>query len=210
MKFDKRDLLLYAVTDRRWTGEETLYTQVEKALTGGATFVQLREKNLSETEVLEEAREIQALCRKYGVPFVIDDDVELAVKIGADGVHVGQSDLGAAEARKRIGPDKILGVSAQTIEQARQAEAQGADYLGVGAVFSTGSKDDAVEVDHQRLRRSAAGFPYRRWLSAALLRKTPENLRGEALPVSRLSVPCSAPKILKKRRGVSERLLRKW
>lgn len=157
MKFDKRDLLLYAVTDRRWTGEETLYTQVEKALTGGATFVQLREKNLSETEVLEEAREIQALCRKYGVPFVIDDDVELAVKIGADGVHVGQSDLGAAEARKRIGPDKILGVSAQTIEQARQAEAQGADYLGVGAVFSTGSKDDAVEVDHQEAEAICRG-----------------------------------------------------
>lgn len=149
MKFDRSDLLLYAVTDRHWLGAQTLREQVEKALKGGATFVQLREKSLGEEEFLEEARDIQALCRAYGVPFVIDDDVALAVKIGADGVHVGQSDMNAEDVRAAIGEDKILGVSVQTPQQARLAQAQGADYLGIGAVFPTGSKADAVEVEHE-------------------------------------------------------------
>lgn len=142
----KDSLLLYAVTDRHWLGEETLYSQVEKSLKGGVTFVQLREKDLDEEQFMQEAEEIKALCAKYGVPFVLNDNVELAVKVGADGVHVGQSDMEAADVRALIGPDKILGVSAQTVEQAKRAQAHGADYLGVGAVFPTGSKDDAVEV----------------------------------------------------------------
>lgn len=152
MKFDKKDLLLYAVTDRHWLGNETLYSQVEKALKGGATFMQLREKNLDEASFLEEAKEIQALCKTYGVPFVVNDNVAIAKAIDADGVHVGQSDMEVGDVRAIIGPDKILGVSAQTVEQAKLAEERGADYLGVGAVFPTGSKDDAVEVDHQTLK----------------------------------------------------------
>ena len=152
MKFDKKDLLLYAVTDRHWLGNETLYSQVEKALKGGATFMQLREKNLDEASFLEEAKAIQALCKTYGVPFVVNDNVAIAKAIDADGVHVGQSDMEAGDVRAIIGLDKILGVSAQTVEQAKLAEERGADYLGVGAVFPTGSKDDAVEVDHQTLK----------------------------------------------------------
>lgn len=148
----EKELLLYAVTDRHWLGEETLYDQVKKALDGGATFVQLREKNLDREDFLAEAKEIQKLCREYGVPFVINDEVSIAKDIYADGVHVGQSDMEAMDVRKILGPDKILGVSAQTVEQAVIAEKHGADYLGVGAVFTTGSKDDADDVSHETLK----------------------------------------------------------
>ena len=148
----KEDLLLYAVTDRSWLNGETLYAQVEKALKGGVTFVQLREKALDEQAFLEEAKEIQKLCAKYHVPFVINDNVEIAAQIGADGVHVGQSDMEAGDVREKLGPDRIIGVSAQTVEQAVRAQERGADYLGVGAVFPTGSKADAVEVSHETVR----------------------------------------------------------
>ena len=146
------DLLLYAVTDRAWLGERTLYEQVEEALKGGATFVQLREKELGDEAFLTEAVEIQELCRQYRVPFVINDNVAIALKINADGVHVGQSDMEAGDVRALIGKDKILGVSAQTVEQAILAERRGADYLGVGAVFHTGSKADADDVTHDTLK----------------------------------------------------------
>ena len=148
----KEDLLLYAVTDRSWLNGETLYAQVEKALKGGVTFVQLREKALDEQAFLEEAKEIQKLCAQYHVPFVINDNVEIAAQIGADGVHVGQSDMEAGDVREKLGPDRIIGVSAQTVEQAIRAQERGADYLGVGAVFPTGSKADAVEVSHETVR----------------------------------------------------------
>lgn len=148
----EKELLLYAVTDRHWLGEETLYDQVKKALDGGATFVQLREKNLDREVFLAEAKEIQKLCKKYGVPFVVNDEVSIAKDIDADGVHVGQSDMEAMDVRKILGPDKIIGVSAQTVEQAIIAEKHGADYLGVGAVFTTGSKDDADDVSHETLK----------------------------------------------------------
>lgn len=152
MKCSKKDLLLYAVTDRSWLKEDTLYHQVEQALEGGATFVQLREKELDEEHFLEEAREMKELCGRYKVPFVINDNVEIAAEIDADGVHVGQSDMKAGDVRKRLGQDKIIGVSAQTVEQALLAEEMGADYLGVGAVFHTGSKADADDVSHETLR----------------------------------------------------------
>lgn len=152
MKCDKKDLLFYAVTDRSWLNAETLYSQVEKALEGGATFVQLREKHLDHDAFLQEAKEIKELCAKYQVPFVLDDDVELALEVGADGVHVGQSDMEAGDVRAKLGEDKIVGVSAQTVEQALLAQERGADYLGVGAVFPTSSKDDAVEVDHEMVK----------------------------------------------------------
>lgn len=146
------ELLLYAVTDRHWLNGATLISQVEAALKGGATFIQLREKNLDDEAFYQEALEIQKLCREYKVPFVINDNVELAKKIGADGVHVGQSDMEALDVRKVLGDDKIIGVSAQTVEQAELAEKHGADYLGVGAVFPTGSKDDATEVSFEMLK----------------------------------------------------------
>lgn len=152
MKCDKKDLLLYAVTDRSWLNGRTLYQQVEETLKGGATFIQLREKELDQEHFLEEAKEIQKLCKMYHVPFVINDNVEIAVSIDADGVHVGQSDMEAGDVRKKLGPDKIIGVSAQTVEQAVLAEKRGADYLGVGAVFPTSSKSDACEVEHDMLR----------------------------------------------------------
>lgn len=152
MKCDKKDLLLYAVTDRSWLGEESLYSQVEKALKGGATFIQLREKELDEEHFLKEAKEIKELCKKYRVPFVINDNVEIALAADADGVHVGQSDMEAGDVRRKLGADKIIGVSAQTVEQAVLAQERGADYLGVGAVFHTGSKADADDVSHEMLK----------------------------------------------------------
>ena len=153
MRLNKEDLLLYAVTDRRWLKEgETLVTRTEKAIDGGVTFVQLREKDLDEENFEREGRELKELCRKRGVPFVINDNVDLAAKLDADGVHVGQSDMEALDVRRIIGGDKILGVSAQTVEQAVTAEKHGADYLGVGAVFPTGSKDDAAEVSYDTLK----------------------------------------------------------
>jgi len=153
MMFDRKDLMLYAVTDRSWLrGGEALRSQVEKALQGGASFVQLREKELSDDEFLKEALEIRELCRKYNVPFVINDNVEVAMAADADGVHVGQSDMEAGEVRRRIGRDKILGISAASVEQAMLAEKKGADYLGVGAVFPTSSKSDAEEVSFETLK----------------------------------------------------------
>lgn len=144
MNCTKESMLLYAITDRAWVGKQTLMEQVKDSLEGGITFLQLREKDLDETHFLEEAREMRALAAQYHVPFVINDNVEIALACGADGVHVGQSDMAASIARDKLGPDKIIGVSAQTVEQALAAEKMGADYLGVGAVFATSTKDADV------------------------------------------------------------------
>lgn len=146
-------LLLYAVTDRHWLNGRSLYDVVRESLDGGVTFLQLREKDLDDANFYEEAVKLQEMAKEYGVPFVVNDNVDIAVRMDADGVHVGQSDMEAGDVRALIGPDKILGVSAQTVEQAVLAEQRGADYLGVGAVFPTGSKDDAVEVTHETLRQ---------------------------------------------------------
>ncbi len=181
MNFDRTHLLLYAVTDRSWLRGERLSAQVEKALKGGATMVQLREKQLGEEEFRREAEELLRLCRSYGVPLIINDNVALAKEIGADGVHVGQDDMGAARARQELGPDKIIGVSAHSVEEALEAERQGADYLGVGAVFHTGSKPDASLLSHETLRRicRASALP-----AAAIGGITSENigaLRGTGI-----------------------------
>lgn len=152
MNCSKEDLLLYAVTDRHWLNGRSLIEVVKESLEGGVTFLQLREKELDDESFLKEAKELKALCREYKVPFVINDNVEIAIKTDADGVHVGQSDMEAGDVRKRLGPDKIIGVSAQTVEQAVLAEKRGADYLGVGAVFPTGSKDDADDVSFETLK----------------------------------------------------------
>ncbi len=146
MRCKKETMLLYAVTDRMWTGKETLMEQVEDALRGGVTCVQLREKELDEESFLKEAMEMKALCARYGVPFIVNDNVEIAIRCKADGVHVGQSDMAAGNVRAMIGADMLLGVSAQTVEQALAAQAAGADYLGIGAMFPTDTKKDAKEV----------------------------------------------------------------
>lgn len=152
MKCDKKDLLLYAVTDSRWTGRQTLYEQVEEAIKGGITFLQLREKDLDEGSFLKEAEKMRDLCRKNQIPFIINDNVDIALKTGADGVHVGQEDMEAQDVRKILGEDKIIGVSARTVEQAVKAQQQGADYLGVGSVFTTGTKLDAGHVSYGTLK----------------------------------------------------------
>ena len=149
----KDAMLLYAVTDRAWVGKQTLAQQVESALKGGATCVQLREKQLDKEAFLAEALEIKELCHQYKVPFFIDDDVDIAIRSGADGIHVGQSDMEAGNVRRLVGDKMILGVSAQTVEQAVTAEAAGADYLGVGAVFPTSTKLDAEDVPHAELKK---------------------------------------------------------
>ena len=152
MNCDKKDLLLYAVTDRAWLGDKTLAQQVEESLKGGATMVQLREKHLDRETFKTEALELKELCRRYSVPLIINDNVELALEIGADGVHVGQEDLEAGRARALLGPDKILGVSAHSVEEALRAQEAGADYLGAGAVFPTGTKDDVSVLPYERLK----------------------------------------------------------
>ena len=152
MKLDKSSLLLYAVTDRSWLFNRTLENDVEEALKGGVTILQLREKELEEDKFLEEANNISKLCKKYNVPFIINDNVDIAFKCNADGVHVGQDDMNAETTRRIIGKDKILGVSVTNKEEAIIAEAMGADYLGVGAIFSTSTKLDADAVSIEELK----------------------------------------------------------
>lgn len=143
MKCDKKMMQLYAVTDRAWLHGKTLYEQVEAALKGGVTCVQLREKELDDDTFLAEAVSIAALCRQYGVPFFINDNVEIAVKCHADGIHVGQEDMAASQVRERVGDDMMIGVSVHTVQEALDAVKAGADCLGVGAMFSTSTKVDA-------------------------------------------------------------------
>lgn len=152
MTIDANDLRLYALTDRRWTGDLSLVNQVEQALQGGVTCVQLREKNLKDDQLKDLALAIQKLCQSYQVPFIINDHVDLAIEIQADGIHIGQEDMEAGKVRNLIGPNMILGVSTKTLDQARQAQNVGADYLGVGAVFSTDTKDDATIISKSLLK----------------------------------------------------------
>lgn len=161
MKFSKESLRLYAVTDRTWLNGRTLRQVVSEAVSGGATTIQIREKNSGYEDFKSQALEIQALCKENHIPFIVNDNVDLALDIDADGVHVGQSDMEAVRVRDLIGPDKILGVSASTVQEAIEAERNGADYIGAGAVFQTGSKSDAVNVTHDVLREicSAVKIP---------------------------------------------------
>ncbi|NLZ48737.1 MAG: thiamine phosphate synthase [Clostridiales bacterium] len=153
MKFDRKSMLLYAVTDRAWLGAKSLSMVVREALEGGASFIQLREKNLSFDDFLAEANEIKEVCKEYMVPFVINDNVDVALACDADGVHLGQDDMSPIEARKILGDNKIIGLSAVNLEQAILAEKQGADYLGVGAVFPTSTKEDADYVSYEELKK---------------------------------------------------------
>lgn len=152
MNIDKKTLRLYAITDRTWLDGRTLYYDVEKALKGGVTLLQLREKNMSTDDFINSAKEIKLLCEKYNVPLIINDNVDVAKAVNADGVHIGQNDMPAHEARKILGKNKIIGVTAKTVEQAQKAEKDGADYLGSGAIFATTTKGDAKKMDIQTLK----------------------------------------------------------
>ena len=152
MKCDKHNMLLYAVTDRAWVGKQTLYQQVESALKGGATCVQLREKELDEDAFLAEAMDLAALCKRYGVPFFINDNVDIAIKCHADGIHVGQEDMAAAQVRARVGEGMMIGVSVHSVEEALEAVKNGADCLGVGAAFATHTKADVNVLPHETLK----------------------------------------------------------
>lgn len=152
MKLNKEQLKLYLVTDRQWTGNQSLLEQVEESIQGGVSIVQLREKNLDDESFLKEAIQMKELAAKYGIPFIVNDNVLVALHSKADGIHIGQNDLAIQEVRKMVGPHRIIGVSAQTVEQAITAQQNGADYLGVGAVFSTTTKSDAIEVSYEMLK----------------------------------------------------------
>ena len=152
-------LRLYAVTDRAWVGAQTLPQQVEAALKGGATCVQLREKHLDDAAIRAEALKISALCKQYRVPFILNDNVALAAECGADGVHLGQEDMDPAQARQILGPDAIIGVSAHSVAEAKAAVAAGADYLGCGAMFATTTKTDTTTLPKETLRAICEAVP---------------------------------------------------
>ena len=152
MSFCANNLLLYAVTDRAWVGRLTLLEQIEAVLKNGVTLLQLREKRLPEEQLVAEAIQVKALCRRYQVPLIINDNVNAALKSGADGVHVGVDDLPVKEIRRRAGKGFIIGATAKTVEQAKQAEQAGADYLGVGAVFPSPTKKSAIRITVEQLR----------------------------------------------------------
>lgn len=159
MNCSREMMRLYAVTDRSWLNGQTLYEQVEQALKGGVTLVQLREKGLGAEQFLQEARQIQQLCRRFGVPLIINDSIEVALAVDADGVHLGQDDANAAQARQLLGKDKIIGISAHNVQEALQAVQDGADYLGSGAVFGSGTKTNVSTLPMQTLREICSAVP---------------------------------------------------
>ena len=178
MKFDRDNLLLYAVTDRAWVGRQTLLEQIESALAGGVTLVQLREKRMSGEDLVREAREVRALCHRYGVPLILNDDVDAALASGADGVHVGAEDLPVRSVRERVGQGMIVGATAKTVAQAQAAEAAGADYLGVGAVFPSPTKQNAIRITAEELRTICASVAIPAVAIGGITRENLEELRG--------------------------------
>ena len=152
MRLDKKHMLLYAVTDRAWVGTKSLYEQVKEALENGVTCVQLREKELNESDFLKEAKQISTLCKEYKVPFIVNDNVNIAIACKADGIHIGQEDMELTNVRKLVGEDMIIGVSAHTVEEAIKAQDGGADYIGIGAVFATSTKTDVDVLSFETLR----------------------------------------------------------
>ena len=152
MRFDKKYMHLYAVTDRAWTGNKTLYEQIKEALENGVTCVQLREKNLDEASFIEEAKKISVLCRQYNTPFIVNDNVNVAIASNADGIHIGQDDMGLKDVRKIVGENIIIGISAHTVEEAKFAQENGADYIGIGAVFETSTKNDVDVIPYEKVK----------------------------------------------------------
>ena len=152
MRLDKKYMQLYAVTDRAWTGNKTLYEQIKEALENGVTCVQLREKNLDEANFIEEAKKISVLCRQYNTPFIVNDNVNVAIASNADGIHIGQEDMGLKDVRKIVGENMIIGISAHTVEEAKFAQENGADYIGIGAVFETSTKNDVDVIPYEKVK----------------------------------------------------------
>ena len=210
MKCDKQMMRLYAVTDRAWTGKQSLYEQVEAALKGGATCVQLREKALSDEEFLAEALEIRELCGRYHVPFFINDNVEIAIRCKADGIHVGQEDMAAAQVRRRVGPDMMIGVSAHSVEEALEAVKHGADCLGVGAMFSTSTKTDVNLLPKKPCGPSAKRWMFRWSPSAASTKTIFLCWQAQAWMALLWSVPFSRLMTLRLRAGSFGSCQRTW
>ena len=152
MRFDKKYMHLYAVTDRAWTGNKTLYEQIKEALENGVTCVQLREKNLDEASFIEEAKKICVLCRQYNTPFIVNDNVKVTIASNADGIHIGQDDMGLKDVRKIVGENMIIGISVHTVEEAKFAQENGADYIGIGAVFETSTKNDVDVIPYEKVK----------------------------------------------------------
>jgi thiamine-phosphate diphosphorylase len=152
MRLDKKYMQLYAVTDRAWTGNKTLYEQIKEALENGVTCVQLREKNLDEASFIEEAKKISVLCRQYNTPFIVNDNVNVAIASNADGIHIGQEDMGLKDVRKIVGENMIIGISAHTVEEAKFAQENGANYIGIGAVFETSTKNDVDVIPYEKVK----------------------------------------------------------
>ena len=209
MKCDKKTMLLYAVTDRAWVGRQSLYEQVECALKGGATCVQVREKKLGDEDFLEEAKQIAALCKRYGVPLFINDNVDVAIACGAEGVHVGQEDMAAAKVREKVGNKMMIGVSVHSVEEAKQAVRDGADCLGVGAMFSTSTKTDVdASSETPTLTGDAADIPV--GPSAGLTRATSSSFRAQAWTAWRWSAPSSRRRTSKANAASCARCRKKW
>ena len=181
MSILKEQLLLYAVTDRTWVGRQTLLEQIEDALKGGVTLVQLREKDLEEAAFFREAIQAKELCHRYHVPLIINDNVEVALKSGADGVHVGIEDAPVAEIRKQAGKDFIIGATAKTIQQAQLAEASGADYLGVGAVFPSPTKKSAIRITNEQLNEICASVSIPAVAIGGITRDNIAQLKGSRI-----------------------------
>ena len=206
MIFNKEMLLLYAVTDSAWVGEKTLYQQIEDALKGGVTIVQLREKNLDEDAFVKEAIEVKKLCHRYNVPLIINDNVSVALKSGADGVHVGLEDTPVSEIRKVVPRDFIVGATCKTVEQAKIAEKSGADYMGVGAVFPSSTKENALRITTEQLKEicSSVSIP-----AVAIGGITAENvmeIKGEGIAgIAVVSAIFSAENIEKATQGLKKK-----
>lgn len=174
-------MLLYAVTDRRWLGDKTIASQVEKSIEGGVTCIQLREKELDDEKFLNEALEIKKICNRYNVPFIINDNVEVALKCGADGIHVGQSDMNAGSLRRLVGEEMIIGVSAGTVDEALEAAANGADYIGTGSVFVTSTKDDADHVTYDTLKEICSAVEIPVVAIGGITRENVQELQGSGV-----------------------------
>lgn len=208
MRFERDMLLLYAVTDRAWTGKQSLDEQVEEALQGGVTLVQLREKRLSKEQLIEEARRITALCHRYGVPLIVNDDYEAALAAGADGVHVGIEDAPVVAIRARAGKNFIIGATAKTVEQAQRAEREGADYLGVGAVFPSPTKQSAIRITNEQLREICASVTIPAVAIGGITQKNVASLKGSDMAgIAVVSAIFGADNILAATRLLRERAI---
>lgn len=198
MKFEKEQLLLYAITDRRYLRGRSLEEQVEEALRGGATMIQLREKDLSDQEFIEEAKALKAVCSEYGVPLIINDRVDVALEAGADGVHVGMEDESVGLIRKRVGQGFIIGSTAKTVQQARMAEIEGADYIGVGAVFPSPTKEKALGITLEEFKNITSSVSIPSVAIGGISRNNMVSLRGGGMSgVALISAIFSSDDIVK-------------